>query len=283
MDRCGREGCGPLGALTLSARSRFLSEFPKALRDDAGAIFVGAGVSMGASYPSWRGLLKEIGDELEIDAADVDDLAALAQWSVRKTSSYQRIRQVIKRKIDVKRPLTEAVRTIARLPTRHIWTTNYDRLIERAFEEISRPLDVVSAQGNISTRGNPGAARLYKMHGSIERLDDIVISTEDYELFRAKRGAYVPLLFGHLSSFSMLFVGLSFTDPNIKHVLSLVRESFTESPPEHFAIVRRPQRDDYKTDSEFQARSRQHSLWADDLLRYGLAVVEIDDAIHRQG
>lgn len=240
-------------------------------------MFVGAGVSMGAGYPSWRGLLKEIGEELEINAADVDDLAALAQWHVRKTSGYQRIRQVIKREIGVDRPLTEAVRTIARLPIRHIWTTNYDRLIERGFEEISRPIDPVSSQGNISTRAGAGAARLYKMHGSIEILEDIIIATEDYELFRAKRGAYLPLLFGQLASYSFLFVGLSFSDPNIRHVLSLLRESFSESPPEHFAIVQRPQRKDYKTKAEHQARLRQHSLWADDLLRYGLAVVEVDD------
>lgn len=260
----------------MTARSRLLSEFPRALRDGAGALFVGAGVSMGAGYPSWRGLLKEIGEELEINPAEVDDLAALAQWHVRKTSSYQRIRQVIKREIGTDRPLTEAVRTIARLPVRQVWTTNYDRLIERGFEEISRPIDPVSSQGNISTRANVGAARLYKMHGSIDNLEDIVIATEDYELFRANRGAYLPLLFGQLASYSFLFVGLSFSDPNIRHVLSLLRESFRESPPEHFAIVRRPQRKDYKTKVAYEARLRQHSLWADDLLRYGLSVVEVD-------
>jgi hypothetical protein len=261
----------------MNARARFLSEFPRALRDGAGAMFVGAGVSMSAGYPSWRGLLKEIGEELEIDPADVDDLAALAQWHVRRTSGYQRIRQVIKREIGKERPITEAVRAIARLPIQHIWTTNYDRLIERGFAEISRPIDLVSSQGSISSRAGAGAVRLYKMHGSIEALEDIVIATEDYELFRSKRGAYLPLLFGHLASYSFLFVGLSFSDPNIKHVLSLIRESFHDSPPEHFAIVRRPQREDYKTKPEYEARLRQHSLWADDLLRYGLAVVEVDD------
>jgi hypothetical protein len=80
-----------------------------------------------------------------------------------------------------------------------------------------------------------------------------------------------------MTSFSMLFMGLSFTDPNVRHVLSLIRESFTSSPPEHFAIVKPPQRTDYGTKREFQARLTQHELWADDLLRYGLNVVEIDD------
>ena len=31
-------------------------------------------------------------------------------------------------------------------------------------------------------------------------MDDIVISTDDYELYRSKRGAFLPLLQAHLSS-----------------------------------------------------------------------------------
>jgi SLOG family protein/SIR2-like protein len=114
------------------------------------------------------------------------------------------------------------------------------------------------------------------MHGSVDRLDDIVISTDDYELFRSKRGAFLPLLQAHLSSLSLLFVGLSFTDPNVRHVLSLIRESFAEAPPEHFAIVRPPHRSDFKTKAQYEARNTQHDLWADDLKRYGLRAIEID-------
>jgi hypothetical protein len=76
---------------------------------------------------------------------------------------------------------------------------------------------------------------------------------------------------------SMLFIGLSFTDPNVRHVLSLIRESFTDAPPEHFAIVRPPKRGDFDTDEEFAVRTTQHRLWAKDLKRYGLVAVEIDD------
>jgi hypothetical protein len=115
------------------------------------------------------------------------------------------------------------------------------------------------------------------MHGSVERLDDIVISTDDYELYRKNRGAFLPLLQAHMTSFSMLFIGLSFTDPSVRHVLSMIRESFSTNPPEHFAIVRPPHRSEYLTDDEFNARLTQHQLWEDDLLRYGLQVIEIDE------
>ena len=263
--------------MTEGSMNRFIKEYPDALNDGVGAIFIGAGVSMGAGYPSWSTLLKEIGEELGVTSRDVQDLAALAQWSIQESGGATRVRNVIKEHIGKDLPVPETLEIIARLPVRHIWTTNYDRLIERAFGGISRPIDPVSGARDLALRATPGATRLYKMHGSIDRLDDVVISTDDYELFRSKRGGYLPLLQAHLSSMSMLFVGLSFTDPNIRHVLSLIRESFTDAPPEHFAIVRPPKEDDFSSTEEFQARATQHKLWARDLRRYGLIAVEIDD------
>lgn len=261
----------------MTARDRFLTEFPKAIADDAAAVFIGAGVSIGAGYPSWKELLQEIGIELGVDPGDIHDLAALAQWSVRKTAGRTRVNNVIRAAIAPEKPIPAPLTTIARLPIRNIWTTNYDRLIERAFSEIGRPLDAISAVPDLALKPRPGAVRLFKMHGSIDRLDDIVIATDDYELYRLNRGQFLPMLQAHMTSFSMLFMGLSFTDPNVRHVLSLIREGFPGSPPEHFAIVRPPHKSDYHSTKEFKARLIQHNLWADDLLRYGLHVVEIDD------
>lgn len=256
---------------------RFLKDYPEALVGGVGAVFVGAGVSMGAGYPSWAKLLAEVGEELGVQSADLHDLAALAQWSIQENGGATRVRNVIKEQIGVEYPIPATLEIIARLPVKYIWTTNYDRLVERAFSAINRPIDTVSGAADLALRATPGASRLFKMHGSVERLDDVVISTDDYELYRSKRGAFLPLLQAHLSSMSMLFLGISFTDPNVRHVLSLIRESFTSAPPEHFAIVRPPQRSECASDAEFKARSTQHKLWSRDLKRYGLIVIEIDD------
>jgi hypothetical protein len=263
-------------AAAKTTREIFLKEYSIALAQDTAATFVGAGVSIAAGYPSWKNLLHDIGVELGVDSSDISDLAALAQWHIMRSSGATKIRQVIQDEIGVEYPIPPTVQVIARLPVRHIWTTNYDKLVERAFSSVNRPLQTISTAADMVLRPRAGATRLYKMHGSVDRLDDIVISTDDYELFRSKRGAFLPLLQAHLSSLSFLFVGLSFTDPNVRHVLSLIRESFTEAPPEHFAIVRPPHRSDFKKKAQFEARKTQHDLWADDLKRYGLRAVEID-------
>lgn len=260
-----------------SGRTKLLKAFPEALHQGYGAFFIGAGISRAAGYPTWSELLKDIGEELGVQSHDISDLAALAQWHITENGNATGVRNVIKEEIAKDRPVPESLEIIARLPSRHIWTTNYDRLVERAFEAVRRPLDPVSAPGDLALKPKPGAAHLYKMHGSIDRLDDIVISTEDYELYRSRRGAFLPLLQAHLTSMSMLFVGLSLTDPNIRQVLSAIRESFADTPGEHFAIVRPPTKAEFKTEAEFDAKAAQHRLWAKDLRRYGLVTVEVDD------
>lgn len=260
----------------ISNKDKFLKEFPEAMANDAAAVFIGAGVSAGAGYPNWKDLLKEIGEELGVNSSDIQDLAALAQWKITASGDAQEVRKVIKAAIADPKPIPETLEIVARMPLRHIWTTNYDRLIERAHEAIGRPYDPISASAGLTLASAPGAVRIYKMHGSIERLEDIVISTDDYELFRSKRGGFLPLLQAHLTSFSMLFIGLSFSDPNLRHVLSMIRESFTDAPPSHFALVRTPQLEDFDNDDQFQARLTQHKHWAKDLKRYGLLVVEFD-------
>lgn len=259
-------------------RKLFLTEYPKALNDGIGAVFVGAGVSMDAGYPSWPSLLREIAEELGVNLTDISDMTALAQWSIHESGSASRVQDVILKEIKPEYEIPPAVKTLARLPIRHIWTTNYDRLIERAFSEIHRPLHSI-ANGKELARRLPsrGASRLYKMHGCISNVSEVVISTDDYELYRSRRGQFLPLFQAHLTGMSMLFIGISFTDPNVKHVLSLIRESFIDAPPEHFAIVRPPQRQDFTTDEEYTARLNQHNLWAKDLRRYGLKAVEVED------
>lgn len=261
----------------MTSRKRFIASYAKALVEGAGTIFVGAGTSVGAGYPDWKGLLREIGEELELDVDDVGDLAALAQWSVQKEGSRSSVQRVIDKEIGVARPVPRSLELLARLPIRHIWTTNYDELIERSLADAGRPYRVRFAEADLSTRGEPGAALVYKMHGTISNPSSVVISTDDYERYRRERGAFLNLLQAHLMSTSMLFVGLSFTDPNLRHVLSIIREIFHDSPPAHFGIARAPQVSDFENEEIYNARFKQYQYWKNDLKRYGLTIVEVDE------
>jgi len=69
----------------------FVQEFARELLNDNAAIFLGAGASMAAGYPSWRALVDEIAKGLKLTIDDHDDLAAVVQWSLTRESNNRNI------------------------------------------------------------------------------------------------------------------------------------------------------------------------------------------------
>lgn len=260
-------------------RVQFVQEYVQWLEQGTGAVFVGAGLSRQAGYPDWHGLLKEIAHELQIDLDQEHDLAGVAQWYINKSGKQRtRIAQVIKDSFPDKSEVPQSQRILARLPVRNLWTTNYDRLIERAWELQRRSLDVKSIASDLSISSPWTDTTLYKMHGSVDHPAEVVIATDDYELYRKKRAGFLQVLHGHLIALHCLFLGFSFADPNIGHLLAIIRESMGEHATQHYAIIRKPQKGDGKDAEKHWAYAvARHSHWVDDLQRYGINCVEIDD------
>lgn len=260
-------------------KGTFIAEYARWLEQGTAAFFVGAGLSRQAGYPDWRTLLKEIAGELKINLDQERDLAGVAQWYINKTGRQKtRIAQAIKDSFPNRVEVPQSQRIMARLPVRHVWTTNYDTLIERAWELQRRSLDVKAIKSDLSISSPWADTTLYKMHGSVEHPADIVIATDDYELYRQTRSGFLQVLNGHLIALHCLFLGFSFTDPNIGHLLSIIRESMGEHATQHYAIVRRPQKGTSKDAGQLLPYElARHAHWVEDLQRYGINSVEIDE------
>jgi len=260
-------------------RKRFISEYAQWLEQSTAALFVGAGLSRQAGYPDWRSLLRDIANELKINLDQEHDLAGVAQWYVNKTGRQKtRIAQIVKTSFPDREEVPATHRIMARLPVRYVWTTNYDKLIERAWDLQRRRLDVKAIKSDLSI-SNPWAdTTLYKMHGTIDHAGEIVIATDDYELYRQKRAGFLQILNGHLIALHCLFLGFSFTDPNIGHLLAIIRESMGEHASQHYAIIRRPQKGSGRDADQLWAyECARHAHWVDDMQRYGINCIEIDD------
>lgn len=259
-------------------RAQFVKEYARWLEDGSAAFFVGAGMSQRAGYPDWRSLLKDIANELDIDIASEHDLAGVAQWYINKSGRQRtRIAQVIKDAFPDRNDAPAAHRTMARLPVRHVWTTNYDKLIERAWQLQRRAFDVKAVKSDLSVSGAWADTTLYKMHGSVDHPAEAVVATDDYELYRHTRAGFLHVLNGHLIALHFLFVGFSFTDPNIGHLLALIRESMGEHPTQHYAIVRKPRKNDGDDEKLWAFKRSRHAHWIGDLQRYGINCVEVED------
>ncbi|REG60857.1 SIR2-like protein [Paraburkholderia sp. BL6669N2] len=263
-------------------KKEFLREYSAALKRGTASVFLGAGVSMDAGYPSWKGLLAGIAKELDIDLDVEYDLAGVAQWYINHNKKTRtKIAKVIKEAFPEKADVPESLKVLARLPLKHVWTTNYDRLIETAWDQAGKKIDVKTRIDDLTIPDPTASATLYKMHGSVDSPADVVISKEDYELYRREKGAFFHLLTGHSLGMSLLFIGFSFTDANVAHLFGLLREIVRETPPQHYAIVRRPPPPDSAKSAAAKEKARRelsrHQHWVADLERYGLNCVEVDN------
>lgn len=259
-------------------KSDFVRGYVEALESGNAGLFVGAGLSMRAGYPSWRSLVRDMAKEIGLDSNREADLAGVVQFFLNRAGRTRtRLARTIVDHFGNRHSVPRALNTLARLPLRRVWTTNYDDLIERAWSEQRRRLDVKSLDKDLVSENPWSHAVLYKMHGTVDHPSDVVISKGDYEAYRRKRPGFLHLLTGQLVSQRMLFLGFSFTDPNLSYLFTVIRESFEDVPPEHFTIVRRPKREDYRTKALFTYAAKRHALWIEDLQNYGIQSLEVDE------
>ena len=116
----------------------------------------------------WRELPREIAVDIDLDIDQESDLVALAQYhSNEKRGTRWRLNQAIVDKLsDVAAP-TRIHRILAHLPIATAWTTNYDRLLERAFEDAGKVVDLKLTQENLVHTRRGRDVVLYKMHGCV--------------------------------------------------------------------------------------------------------------------
>src|SRR5258708_231806 len=128
--------------MTAVETNTFLKEYTRALREGDAAIFVGAGVSRAAGYVDWKQLLREIAEDLGLDVDRESELVALAQYHVNYRAGRDRINQLLIDEFLEDVELTTAHRLVASLPVHTVWTTNYDDLLETAFSNAGKRIDV---------------------------------------------------------------------------------------------------------------------------------------------
>lgn len=249
-------------------KKQFIVKISQEIQRDNLAYFLGAGVSIKSGYSDWKSLMKDIADELNLNIEIEDDMISIAQYYKNRHKSRNRLNQKITDEFGRKAEPNDLIKIICRLPVRSIWTTNYDELIEKEFDNINRNIDVKRRINDLSISKPNRDAILYKIHGDITEPDKAVITRDDYESFDETRGLFTKLLIGELISKTFLFVGYSFSDPNFIQILSKIRMSMLENKREHFYIVK-------KVTDEYD-RIKQ-KLRIEDLLEYGINTLEIDE------
>lgn len=258
--------------------SAFIDRYVKEIRNNNAAIFAGAGFSKSAGYVDWKNLLKNIAEELGLDVEKEYDLVSLAQYCYNKNGNRSIINDVIYEEFSKEKGIDENHRILARLPIFTYWTTNYDSLIEDALKENQRIVDVKYHNKHLSITKPHRDSVVYKMHGDVSNPDETILIKDDYEKYYRMHAQFLTALNGDLISKTFLFIGFSFTDPNIDYILSRIRIDYdSQNNRQHYAIMRKIKKSDYAARSDYEYAKRKHELFINDLKRYNIQVLLIDE------
>ncbi|MEB3333513.1 MAG: SIR2 family protein [Cyanobacteriota bacterium] len=218
--------------------------------------------------------------DLGLDVNRESDLIAVAQYHLNEKRTRAQLNQAIIHALAGSAKPTANHRMLARLPITSAWTTNYDQLLENAFAQAGKIVDLKLTQENLAQSIPDKHVVLYKMHGCVTQPQDAVLTKDDYEQYAQKRQLFVESLKGDLIAKTFLFLGFSFTDPNIDYILSRVRVLIGENPREHFCIMRTPPRPtavDKAAQDDYDYRLLATRLRQEDLLRFGIETIWVDD------
>ena len=253
----------------------FIKDFVQDLHNDSAAIFAGAGMSKACGYVDWPELLRDIAHELGLNVDNEHDLISLAQFHVNSRRTSDGLAKKILREFSEQAEPSEMHDIIARLPIHSFWTTNYDSLIEDALRAAFRVPDVKSQVEHLSISKPKRDAIVYKMHGDVNLPQHAVIYKEQYERYYIDRAPFITALSGDLVSKTFLFIGFSFTDPNLDYVLSRLHGGATKR--NHYCFMREAQKQADDDDDIFKYRRRKQELRIEDLKRFGIQTLLVDN------
>lgn len=259
-------------------KKSFIKNYVKDLSDGNAAVFAGAGLSVGAGFVDWKGLLKDIAEEIELDIdKEEHDLVGVAQYYCNEKNGRGVINQIIVDQFKAKAKITENHQILARLPIGVFWTTNYDTLIEDSLESVNKIVDKKIDQANLAITLSNRDAIVYKMHGDVSQVQNAIITRDDYERYSQTHSLFTTALKGDLVSKTFLFIGFSFSDPNLNYILSRVRIGLEGNQRPHYCILKNIVRDDFDNEETFLNAKAKQLLQINDLKRYSINTILIDD------
>lgn len=197
-------------------------------------LFAGGGLSQSLGLPDFQSLIRHIAEELGLtaDTVELTDYPVIAEAYQVRHVELGALRSWMDQiwhpaYIDIRQ--SEVHNLIVDLEFPIIYTTNYDRWIERAFEARHKRFRKTTNIADLTTGGD-AATEIIKFHGDFDSDDSLVLTESGY--FR--RMLFDTPLDIRLRSDSLarplLFLGYSLRDLNTRYLLFRLQELWKSSP-----------------------------------------------------
>jgi len=189
--------------------------------------FVGAGFSLNAQLPAglvmpaWAGLTARLASVVGV-STDLGGPQVAARFERRfgRVQLIETIRKALH--TDYAEP-GRAHLSFGALPFDTIYTTNFDLLLEEAFQRLKKPLRSIVGELQMPFHGGLLTTSIVKMHGDLRHEEQIVITAEDYSRYLDNYPVIATHLAAQLITKTALFIGYSLTDPDFNNIRNVVQ------------------------------------------------------------
>lgn len=215
----------------------FLKQFSQQALDSRISLFMGAGGSCDAGYPTWSKLFSPFADALGVTIDDSTDFYKLAQYYSNNYGSAA-LRKKINEKINRNEFKSPLIKELVRIGFSNIWTTNFDNALELNYREQDILINKVFRDSDFSNIDFNKRINIFKMNGDISNIDDIIATQGDFEKYVDTHRIMLMFFKRELISSTFLFIGYSFTDHLVLDCLSEITRYLGDSTNYHYTIMR---------------------------------------------
>jgi hypothetical protein len=241
------------------------------IKDQKVLLLCGPNVSASSKeLPAWDAVVRQLVAKLDLpEDFDTRTLAAAAQFYIQPESRNETRNDARKRGLDTevdkeqeqhrRRYLARHIalllndpivkpsdvhRYIAALPFNTILTTNWDNLLEQAFDQLHKPYVTVVHDPDISyTR--EGATTLVKLRGSIEQPESLKISVDDLLKLEVEKPELLSFLARSADIKTLLFLGFDFADYEFRQLYDSLLGTSVSSKRQVVAVQSAPVAEEY--------------------------------------
>ena len=215
--------------------------------------FVGAGLSVAGGFPSWKGHLKQQAKTAGLNDVEVEELLNQGFYEqvleeIENRLGADVVTQEILDVFSKTGTLFQTTLLLSELFRDTIITTNYDKLIEKAFDTgVEKPYQIISGL-NAMESPDPECVTIIKLHGDIKTPARCILSKNQYNQAYGNdeidHSLPIPkLLDYYYRNSSLLFLGCSLNNDRTVQVFRAIREKYGDSweGPRHYSIEQAPE------------------------------------------